>query len=291
MKNSKSLLALLLFINLFFSCDDNKENSTGNDTEQLDYSEIRLYTKNKIAEIDKIAIDETALKKEISKYFTLKESSEKLNSSTNTSSEFKINLAPHYNVNEANFMLLFYQDLANSYDSDIDDLIKSKRKILNGKSFSNAFKQEANLIFDVIHEVSDKVYSITKKTTKNTSYSKSNGFWSCMAGQGKNIGRGIAGGALSGAYTGAKAGLIAGSFTVPGLGTATGVIGGAVFGAAAGAVGGAAGAITWAAADCLSEIKKIETFPDENLKLAAKDIRLINSLLEVPEDSSITFKL
>lgn len=63
MKNSKSLLALLLFINLFYSCDDNKENSTGNDTEQLEYSEIRSYTKNKIAEIDKIAIDETAPKK------------------------------------------------------------------------------------------------------------------------------------------------------------------------------------------------------------------------------------
>lgn len=224
------------------------------------------------------------LKKEISKFFTLKESSEKLNSSTNTSSEFKINLAPHYNVNEANFMLLFYQDLANSYDSDIDDLIKSKRKTLNEKSFSAAFKQEVNLIFDVIDEVSDKVYSITNKTTKNTSYSKSNGFWNCMAGQGKNIGRGIAGEALGGAYTGAKAGLIAGSFTVPGLGTATGVIGGAVFGAAA-------GALTWAAADCLSEIKRIETFPDENLKLAVKETRLINSLLETPKDTLITFKL
>lgn len=283
MENLKSLLAVLLLISLFYSCDDN----TGNDTAQLDYSEIRLYAKNKIAEIDKKVINETAVKREISKYFSSKESNEKLNSSTSTSSEFKIILAPHYNFNEANFMLHFYQDLANSYDSDIGNLIKSKRKILNEKSFSAAFKQEANLLFDVIDEVSDNVYSTINKTNKNASYSKSNGFWSCMAVQGKNIGRGIAGGALGGTYTDAKAG----SFTVPGLGTATGVIGGAVFGAAAGAVGGAAGALTWAAADCLSEIKKMETFPDENLKLAVKDIRLINSLLEAPKDASITFKL
>jgi hypothetical protein len=288
MKKLKFTLVMILLVKLFYSCDSKDSTFENSEVEKTNYSEIRLDATRNISKIDEKFSSKAAIENEISKYFITKEQSYSKQVKFPEKMEFKITLAPHYDTKEATFMLTFYQDLANCYDSDILNLLDSKRKFLDKTSFAPTFKQEVNLIFDVIQETTAKIYPILYK--ENTLHSRSTGFWSCMGSQGKNIARGVATGALTGAASGAYTGATGGTVALPGIGTVAGAVGGAVFGATAGAVGGGATAVVWAAFDCSSNLK-LQVFPEERLELGVDKIKFINSILETPEDTSLTFIL
>lgn len=288
MKKLEFTMVIIMLITLFHSCDSRDNTAEKSIIEKTNYSEIRLDATRNISKLDEKLSSQTSIENEISKYFITKEQSHSKQIKFLKQIEFKITLAPHYDAKEAIFMLTFYQDLANCYDKDILNLLDSKRKFIDKTSFTPIFKQEVNLIFDVIEETTAKIYPILYK--EDTLHSRSTGFWNCMGSQGKNIARGIATGAIGGAITGAKTGAAGGTLTLPGIGTATGAVGGAVFGATAGAIGGGATAAVWAAIDCSSNLK-LQVFPEERLELDVEKIKFINSILEIPKDTSLTFTL
>lgn len=222
MKKLKFTLIIILIAKLFYSCDSKDSTFENNLVNQTNYSEIKLDARRNISKLDEKFSSQTSIENEIYKYFTTKEESYAKPLKFSEQMEFKITLAPHYNTKEAIFMLAFYQDLANCYDKDILNLLDSKRKVLNKTSFTSNFKQEVNLIFDVIEETTAKVYPLLYK--KNTLSSKSTGFWDCMGGQGKNIARGVASGAIGGAAKGAYSGAMGGTVALPGIGTVTGAV-------------------------------------------------------------------
>lgn len=285
----KKLFLLITFVSMSYSCS-NDESKPEKSIEVINYSEIKLDAINNISKLNEKIDSKIALENEISKYFTMKEQSNSKQVKLTEQTNFKITLAPHYNIKEATFMLSFYQDLANSYDSEIFNLLNLKRKVLNKTSFTSNFKEEVNLLFDIIEKTTSKIYPILYR--ENTFYSRGTGFWSCMGREGKNISRGIAGGAIAGAIRGAYIGATVGTVTLPGIGSVTGAVGGAVFGATSGAVGGAGGALIWAAVDCSSYIKpQLQKFPEERLELSLEKIKFINSILDVPEKTSLTLIL
>ncbi|MCC9072813.1 hypothetical protein LNQ49_14595 [Flavobacterium sp. F-65] len=223
MKKLKFTLLIIFLIKLLYSCDNKENFPEKNLSDAINYSEIKLDAIRNISKLEEKINSNVALENEISKYFTIKEQSYSKQVKFTEQLNFKISLAPHYNIKEATFMLAFYQDLANSYDKDIFNLLDSKRKVLNKTSFPSNFKQEVNLLFDIIEETTSKIYPILYK--ENTLYSKGTGFWSCMGGKGKDIGRGIATGAIGGAIAGAYTGATGGTVALPGIGTITGAVG------------------------------------------------------------------
>lgn len=225
-------------------------------TSSIDYSALNKSIDNQISTFQNLIVN-TNIEDKYLKYFK----TEPLISGTNKNIEkektIKIKLAPHYNNEESQFMLSFYQDLANCYDNKIIELLNSKRISLNNGSFSSDFKNEASFIFNTIEKTTNEIGIILKKSQANKT-GKGAGFGDCVAQKGKSIGRAVATGALVGAVGGALTGAAGGTVALPGIGSAAGAIGGAVFGAAKGVVGGGLVELTWAFIDCAMERKTLD---------------------------------
>ncbi|OWU91172.1 MULTISPECIES: hypothetical protein [unclassified Flavobacterium] len=291
MKNLKlTHLTIMMLLILFSSCEEKDSMENDNTLKKVNYSEIKEDASANISILQQKIGNKGAIENDLKKYFKVGEQSLTNPERSSNQTVFKITLAPHYDINEAAFMLDFYQDLANSYDENILNLLDNKRIALKKLSFDSSFKEEVNLIIDVIEETTLKIYPLLYK--KSSPYSKTTGFWDCMEGKGKDISRGIATGAITGAVSGAYTGATGGTVAFPGIGTAAGAIGGAVFGAAAGAVGGATTATVWAAVDCWPEAKPLlEKFPEDRLELDQQDIKFINNVLDSYPETKLTFTL
>lgn len=301
----KHSLSMILFIIISFSCTNN-EPTKNESANSIDYNILSKSMDRQISTFNTIMTNSNNGENFL-KYFKTQPLT--LNSSKNIPREktIKIKLASHYNKKENKFMLSFYEDLANSYDSQIIELLNSKRILLNNNDFSINFRNEANFLFNTIEKITNEINAVSNKSYTNKT-GKTNGFFDCIVTkEGKNIGRGIAIGAIGGAISGAGIGAGGGTVVLPGIGTAAGAIGGAVFGAAKGAIAGGLGALVWSAADCISEIKRYEEpiyfyfdefyneviYPNDpnqiNLYMFEDYDPLTNSILFTPDDSFIKF--
>lgn len=177
----------------------------------------------------------------------------------------KEDLSEVYSENQKEFLVDFYNELANNEDGYILDVVLNYKDLLKQRNLSEAEFNQINsilvvseqsiLILDGVVKPDDESYTsqatdIYEKSSFS-SKSKGDGFWDCMRLKaGKAIGRGLVEGAIVGAIGGAKAGAGGGTVALPVIGTITGAVGGAVFGAAGGAVGGAVVGAIWTAVDC-----------------------------------------
>lgn len=246
-------MLLLIFISYSCSTNDMIKNESTND---IDYSGLNKSVDNQISGLSKL-IKNANSEDQYLKYFKTRPI-EINNKKIIPKEKFvKIKLAPHYNKKENEFMLSFYEDLANSYDSQIINLLNAKRALINKSKFSKNFKNETNFIFNTIEKTNNKIVTILDES-QSSKTNKTSGFVDCVAKDGKNFGRNIATGALVGAAGGAILGAGGGTIVLPGVGTAAGAVGGAVYGAAKGAVSAGLITLTWAFIDCAMERKGLE---------------------------------
>lgn len=295
---------MILFVIISFSCSNN-DSVKHESINSIDYSALNRSIDNQISTLSMITVNSSNEDKFL-QYFKTQPIVANSNKSVSKEKIIKIKLAPHYNKKENDFMINFYQDLANSYDNQIIEILNSKRVLLNKSNFSTNFKNEANFILNTVEKTVNKIVNILNNPQPNKT-GKSADFGDCMAKQGKNIGRSIATGALVGAVSGAIIGASGGTIVLPGIGSAAGAIGGAVFGAARGAVGGGLTTLTWAFIDCVTERKTLEATyfyaddfyidiilpntPDElNFNISENYFdELTNSILFVPQETIIKF--
>ncbi|MHC0446847.1 glycine zipper family protein [Flavobacterium sp. 3-218] len=299
----KLFFITMLFIGISYSCskDESVENKSANN---IDYFTLNKSVDNQISTLRTLTLNSN-VEENYLKYFKTKPKSLNVNKSIPQEEIIKITLAPHYNHEESQFMLNFYQDLANCYDNKIIELLNSKRILLNNNSLSSDFKNEANFIFNTIEKTTNEIGTILNKSQTNKT-GKGAGFGDCFATKGKSIGRAVATGALVGAAGGALAGAAGGTVALPGIGTATGAVGGAVFGAAKGAVSGGLVELTWAFIDCATERTTLEAEyiyfddfymeiiapndPDQfNFYIFENSDNLINTVLSTSDETLIRF--
>lgn len=298
----KLYLIPILLISISYSCSNN-ESIKNESANSLDYSALNKSVDNQISTFQDLIVD-TNIEDKYLKYFKTEPlSAAKKNIPKEET--IKIKLAPHYNSEEGQFMLSFYEDLANCYDNKIVELLNSKRILLNHGSFSSDFKNEASFIFNTIEKTTNEIAAILNKSQTNKT-GKGAGFGDCVAQKGKSIGRAVATGALVGAVGGALTGAAGGTVALPGIGSAAGAIGGAVFGAAKGAIGGGLVELTWAFIDCAMERKTLDANymyaddfyleiidpnnPEElNFYIFENSEVLMNTVLTVSDDTLIRF--
>lgn len=250
----KILLITILFIGLLYSCS--KDESIKNESaKNINYTALSKSVDNQISTFQKLT--PSNIEDQYLKYFKIKPKSPSTNKNIPKETTIKIVLAPHYNNLESQFMLSFYQDMANCYDNKIIELLNSKRILLNAANFSLDFKNEVNFIFNTIEKTTNEIGNILNKSQTNKT-GKSAGFGDCFSQKGKTIGRAIVTGVIVGGVGGAITGATVGTVSFPGLGTASGAVAGAVFGAAKGAITGGLGELTWAALDCAMERQTLE---------------------------------
>lgn len=299
----KLFFITVMLIGIFYSCskDEFTESKSEN---KIDYFTLNKSVDKQISTLRTLTVNSN-VEENYLKYFKTKPKSLNANKSTQHETTIKITLAPHYNQEESQFMLSFYQDLANCYDNKIIELLNSKRISLNNSNFSLDFKNEANFIFSTIEKTTNEIGAILNKS-QTSKTGKAAGFGDCFATKGKGIGRAVATGALVGAAGGAMVGAAGGTVALPGIGTASGAIGGAVFGAAKGAVSGGLVELTWAFIDCAMERSTLEAEyiyfddfyieiiapndPDQfNFYIFENSDNLINTVLNTSDETLIRF--
>ncbi|MBP4138903.1 hypothetical protein [Flavobacterium geliluteum] len=298
MKKSLCLFVLSIFLSCSKEINENK-NVDGN----LDFSLMDKNIKQRVDEFDGKFSNEEEVKSFVDKYVVVVGSSKLYNKNFESNPEIKIPNNPFYNNIENAFLLTFYNELANSDNYMILELIKNKKQELDLSNFSSGFKYQTNFVLSSVEKTVNKLFSFysiensySNKTLKTGDYTD---YLKCIGRYGKDIGRAIVTGVVVGGIAGVKVGLAGGTVALPGVGTITGGVGGAVFGAASGAVGGAATTIIWAAVDCMHHLTitkfeevlyvKEDFFVDEmpGLKLSKEDIELFNQMLNVPQESEL----
>jgi len=168
-------------------------------------------------------------------------------------------LAEFYSKNQKEFLLDYFNTIANTDDSELDTTIAYYMQELERSNLSGEEYEQINSILDVAQQTLETVNTMLPEDTlvdnAKQPYQLSqdpgtDAFKKCIASKGKTIARALAGGALTGAAWGCLIGGGGGTVVLPGIGTATGCVGGAVFGAAKGAATSTAVSLIWAAADC-----------------------------------------
>ncbi len=248
-------IGILLFFIAFTSC--NKTDSDSGLAElNINYDSLKaeVFSINSVSQM----VDENeTFANEMNNIFSTKETSEYYAKKPANKGVVYVesDLSDVYSNAQKTFLASFYNELGNSKDGYILDIVSKYKDVLNTSGLSvDEYEQtlivllSAEQVINIFDQALNQVYS-----SKNSYFSKEfsrNGFGDCMAEAGTNIGRGIAAGALTGAVRGGLAGAAGGTVAFPGLGTATGAVGGAVFGAAAGALYGGVTAAAWSAVDC-----------------------------------------
>ncbi|SNZ01284.1 hypothetical protein [Flagellimonas pacifica] len=264
MRKIKTGLHLILAL-LIVSCSTESENLT-NENQQIDYNTLISGLGENLTSFEKMLEYDESLTELINELIEndgdltyLKKSSKSEPTLDEEVIYKKEDLSDTYSESQKEFLVNFYNELANNEAGYILDVVMKYKVLLNNQNFSSVesnqiysilmTSEQSILIFDKINEVG----SDEDKLIKSSFSSKGSGcgFWCCMRkNAGKAIGRGIAGGAITGAISGGYYGATGGTVILPGIGTATGAVGGAVFGAAAGAVVGGVTSAVWTTVDC-----------------------------------------
>lgn len=266
MKNLKSIIYLSLLLLMISSCTSDNDNLK-TESQQIDYEKLSLGLKENVVSFSKMIEYDESLSNDVNEFIETGDESIFLKKNykfkqLKKKSEDKIlynkeDLSDVYSEKQKEFLVSFYNDLSNSENGYILDIVLSYKKSLNKQNFNLEEYHQINTILISSEQsilVLDGVIAEDENSEEKSSFSSKNsdcGFWCCMRkNAGRAIGRGIAQGAIIGGISGAFYGATGGTIVLPGIGTATGAVGGAVFGAAAGAVSGAVGNAIWQAVDC-----------------------------------------
>lgn len=284
----------MMVISLSMSCD-NEDVKVQNRVESIDYDVLNLNVQKKISAIGSDLGDKSKISSFINRYVGVRKVDFNERITYNNGFTFHISLPSHYSAKEKDFMLGFYNELANCYDDRILDMLSKKSIEVNSRKFSVNFQREVNFIIYTFKGVTDEVFEVRKQGDEtNSKRNAREGLLECLqkkGASGKDIGRNLVLGAVAGAYGGATAG----TFTVPVLGTAVGAVGGAVFGGAAGAVSGVVTSLVWPAIDCFRPLFSFEEnflkdeYFDEimELDLTEDQKEEINILINLPPSDRV----
>lgn len=276
MKKLKSLIYLGLISLMITACTSENDNLKI-ESSQIDYEELNLGLKENIISFSKMIEYDESLSDDVDKFiesgdetiFLRKQSTLEKSSTEEKTTYNKEDLSDVYSENQKGFLVNFYNELANSEDGYILDIVLSHKNLLKNQNFNTEEYNQINSILLVSEQsilVLDGVIKEDANYQQKSSFSSKtsgDGFWDCMRKKaGRAIGEGLAQGAIVGAASGGFYGATGGSVVLLGIGTATGAVGGAVFGAAGGAVVGAVGGAFWTARSCGSgsAFKKWLTF-------------------------------
>jgi len=280
MEKLKSTIYVILMLLMITACTSEND-SLKIESQQIDYEKLNLGLKENIISFSKMIEYDESLSKDIDKFletgdetiFLRKQSTLEKSSTEEKITYNKEDLSEVYSENQKEFLVSFYNELANSEDGFILDIVINYKNSLNNQNFSS---EEYNQIYTQLIAseqsilVLDGIVEDGTDTALKSSFSYRGpdcDFWCCMRKKaGKAIGRGMVAGALRGAVRGGIAGAAGGTVALPGVGTVTGAVGGAVFGAAAGAIAGAGWGILWTAADCGASGGGLEYFVREEVE-------------------------
>jgi len=251
-------MLMLLVVN---ACTSDNENLNIK-TESINYEELNLSLKENLTSLGKMIEFDEELSNEIDafletgddKYFQKRHAKSSIKDKVTYN---KDDLSEIYSDKQKEFLVDFYNELANSEDGNILDIVIDYKNELNNQDFSSEEYNQIEALLIALKQfilVLDGIIETGEDAVAKSSFSARGpdcGFWCCMRKKaGKAIGRGMVYGAIGGAIGGAKIGAAGGTVVLPGIGTATGAVGGAVFGAAGGAISGAIGGAIWTAVDC-----------------------------------------
>ena len=260
MKNLKSIIYSALMLLIITACTSENDNLK-NESQQIDYQNLNSGLKESIISFNKMVEYDKPLEQEINQYLESGDDSyfQKVASKKSIKESIvytKEDLSDVYTDKQKEFLVKFYNELSNSEDGFILDVVLNYKDLLNSQNFSS---EEYNQIYTLLIASEQSILVLDGiiddvNTELKSSFSSKNsggGFWDCMRQKaGRAIGEGLAQGAIVGAISGGYYGATGGTVVLPGIGTATGAVGGAVFGAAGGAVIGALGGAFWTARNC-----------------------------------------
>jgi hypothetical protein len=264
MEKLKSTIYVILMLLMITACTSEND-SLKIESQQIDYEKLNLGLKENIISFSKMIEYDESLSKDIDKFleigdetiFLRKQSTLEKSSTEEKITYNKEDLSEVYSENQKEFLVSFYNELANSEDGFILDIVINYKNSLNDQNFSS---EEYNQIYTQLITSEQSILVLDGITKEDMNYERKSsfssksygdGFWACMRKKaGRAIGEGLAQGAIVGAISGAYYGVTGSSVVLPGIGTATGAVGGAVFGAASGAVVGAVGGALWTARGC-----------------------------------------
>lgn len=266
MKNLKPIIYLSLLLLMISSCTSDNDNLK-TEPQQIDYEKLNLSLKENLISFNKMVEYDESLSNDIDEFietgnesiFYNKDNKYKL---SRKGSEDKVlykkeDLSSIYSENQKEFLVSFYNELANSEDGYILDIVVNYKELLSQKSFSSEEYNQINIILVSSEQsilVLEGIIAEDENSQQKSSFSSKSsgdGFWDCIRKKaGRAIGEGLAQGAIFGAISGAYYGATGGTIVLPGIGSATGAVGGAVFGAAGGAVLGSVGGALWTVRNC-----------------------------------------
>lgn len=257
MKNFKIIITLLFSAFLFSNCEVDGIEPNNNNFKSEEFDELinlssKYYEnkKNMIIAFENFVIDEN--KKNKSSNIELDKIIINVNFSDDEVLYKKEDLPNFYSKKQKDFLLNYFNKIANVNDDELLEEIYFYKKLLTTKSFED---QEYRQIYPILDVAEKIVISSTSKLLKENNLSKRRGgvdyFLSCMKGKGNSIGRGLVEGAVTGLISGSTYGAAGGTVALPGVGSVTGAVAGGIFGMAGGAVTGAIGATAWATMDCM----------------------------------------
>jgi hypothetical protein len=266
MKNLKPIIYVILILLMITACTSDNDNLKF-ESQQIDYEKLNLGLKENLISFSKMVEYDKSLSNDIDEFletgdesiFLKKDYQHKLSRKTIEDKVLykKEDLSDVYSESQKEFLLNFYNELANCEDGNILDIVITYKDLLTKQNFTS---EEFNQINIILVASEQSILILDDLTTEDDNFqqkssfsSKSSncGFWCCMRLKaGRAIGRGIVQGAIVGAISGGYYGAAGGTVILPGVGTTTGAVGGAVYGAAAGAVVGGVGNALWQAVDC-----------------------------------------
>jgi hypothetical protein len=264
MKKLKPIIYGTLLLIMITACTSDND-SLISEPQQIDYEKLNLGLKENIISFNKMIEFDKSLSDEINEFLETEDESVFMKNDyifSKKSTEEKVlykkeDLSLIYTERQKEFLINFYNELANSEDGYILDIVLSHKELLKNQNFST---EEYYQISSILLASEQSILVLDGITQEDINYeekssfsskSSDDGFWACMRQKaGRAIGEGIAQGAILGAITGGYYGATGGTVVLPFIATATGAVGGAVLGAAGGAVLGALGGGFWAARSC-----------------------------------------
>lgn len=264
MKRLKPIIYGTLLLIMIAACASDNDSLIG-EPQQIDYEKLNLGLKENIISVDKMIEFNKSLSDEFKEFLEIEDESIFIKNDyifSKKSTEEKVlykkeDLSLIYPDRQKEFLINFYNELGNSEDGYILDIVLSYKELLKNKNFST---EEYNQIRPILLASEQSILVLYGSTPKDINYKKKswilNGrseevVWDCMREKaGRAIGEGLVRGAIYGGAAGFYYGVVGGTLVLPFFGTAAGGAGCAIFGAVGGAIFGAHAGVFYALTTC-----------------------------------------
>jgi hypothetical protein len=253
MKRLKPIIYGTLLLIMIAACASDNDSLIG-EPQQIDYEKLNLGLKENIISVDKMIEFNKSLSDEFKEFLEIEDESIFIKNDyifSKKSTEEKVlykkeDLSLVYTDRQKEFLINFYNELGNSEDGYILDIVLTYKELLKNQNFST---EEYNQIRPILLASEQSILVLYGSTPKDINYKKKSSFSSkssekvvrdCIRKKGGiTVGKSIVRGAIFGAAAGFRYGVVGGAIVLPFFGTIAGGAGCAIFGAVGGAIFGA----------------------------------------------------